>query len=177
MSDWRSSPPPGGPRLPSGSPVLRPASKTTDARPDALSRYVSGAVAHESVSSSALSTRVRIVLFSILALNLVYLAVMGSASGSSDLFGIFTSFITWSGHVWAPISLAVAAVVGLTVVAFTSDGFTRVSSGDVVAIWGTGAASAFSTGLALLALTLYAVAMAVVMFVVMAIIWAALTGD
>lgn len=177
MSDWRNSPPPGGSRLPSGSPVLRPASKSSTARPDALSRYVSGAVVHESVSTSALSTRVRIGLFSILAMNLVYLAVMGSAPDTSDLFGIFTSFITWSGHQWAPIALAAAAVVGLTAVAFTTDGFTRVSSGDVVAIWGTGAASAFSTGLALLALTLYAVAMAVVMVVVMGIIWAAITGD
>jgi hypothetical protein len=178
MTDWRNSQPPGARRLPTGQPLVGPARKThirttTGARP--LATYLDNAAIHETSATSTLSTKVRVSLFTILGVDVIYLLVM-ILIPSTDALGSFESFITWGGNLWAPFLLAVAATAGLTTVALMSAGFTDVNRNQLIAIWACVAVSAVSTGLAVASLVLIGLCLAIIMAFIVLIVGGLVSG-
>ena len=160
MNNWRKSRPPGARQLPPGQPVTGPIQTTRNSPPTIgarpLSAYVGNAAVHETTATSQLPVRVRAALVTLVGMNIVYLLVMMFIPSTESL-GPFASFITWGGHQWAPLLLALLATAGLTTVAFMSAGYTEANRNHLVTLWICVAASIVSTGLAVASLAVIAV--------------------
>lgn len=178
VADWRNSQPPGARPLPPGQPMVGPAQKIptstgTGSRP--LAAYLGSAAVHETTATSSLAPRVRVGLFMLIGLNVIYLLVMLLIPSTTSL-GAFAAFITWGGHLWAPMILALAATVGLTTVALLSAGFTRVNRNHLIAVWVCIAASVVSTGLAVVSLALVGICLALIAAFIILIVGGMING-
>ena len=182
MTTWRDAGIPGVPDLPSGRPVTSgtPAraqcSRTARGDQNALPGLLGSATEHEGSGAVALSPRLRWWIAVTIVLDLATAIILPLWVGRWEP-SLPADLVTWGGHLELVAGIAGISAVLLAVLAAFSEWLRAVTGPQLWAVYAGLAASAATTGVAVVVGLIAAAIMILFGWLIAAAIWALVTGE